>query len=77
MALEKLIGGFSSKITQGGGPFYITFKEYQNEKHRTYLQIDGEFIRFTHPKSILIRKSYLSPTGKIRVIRRNPAADEE
>ena len=72
-----MIGGFANKISQGGGPFHFTFKEKKDDKkHRTYLQMDGEFMRITHPKSITVRKSALAPNGKIRVLRRNPTAEE-
>ena len=55
IALERTFGGQSKRITQGGGPYVFNFKRYEKEeKHRTYLQIDGEFIRFTHPKSVSI-----------------------
>lgn len=58
MALERVIGGFATRITQGEGPYLISFNKYEDiEKHRTYLQVDGEFIRFTHPKSVYITKS--------------------
>ena len=42
MALERMIGGFATKITQGGGPYLLSFNRYEDsERHRTYLQIDG------------------------------------
>lgn len=42
LALEKVITGNARKITQGKGPFVIDFVEHKDEnKHRTYLQIDG------------------------------------
>ena len=44
----------------------------QEEKHRTYLQIDGEFIRFTHPKRVTIQKSSLVKNGKIKVLVNDP-----
>lgn len=28
MALERVFGGFATKITQGEGPFHLTFKRY-------------------------------------------------
>lgn len=28
MALERLVGGFATKITQGGGPYLISFNKY-------------------------------------------------
>lgn len=72
MALERVFGGFATKISQSGGPYYFKFREYRAEqKHRTYLQIDGEFIRISHPRSITITKSILSPTSRIKVLRRN------
>ncbi len=53
--MEKVIGGFADKMTQGEGPWIGNFKRNQEEKkHRTYLQIDGEFIRMTHPKLLKI-----------------------
>ena len=70
MAAERTFGGFAEKIAQGQGPYYFEFKEYdKQEKHRTYLQVDGEFIRFTHPKSVLIRKSILGKNGKVKILR--------
>lgn len=30
MALERVFGGFSSKIAQGGGPYCITFKQCED-----------------------------------------------
>lgn len=42
IALERVFGGFSKKVTQGEGPFIFYFNRYENRpKHRTYLQIDG------------------------------------
>jgi hypothetical protein len=42
LVLERSFGGFARRITQGGGPFLFTFRRYEKEeKHRTYLQIDG------------------------------------
>jgi hypothetical protein len=56
--MERMIGGFSKKVAQGEGPFSFNFHRYENRpKHRTYLQIDGEFVRFTNPKKITIRPS--------------------
>jgi hypothetical protein len=53
--MEKAVGGFANRVYQGEGPFQFRFKQYeQNIKHRTYLQIDGEFFRFTHPKEVYI-----------------------
>jgi hypothetical protein len=76
MAMERVFGGFATRITQGGGPYRFTFNRYQDiEKHRTYLQIDGEFIRFTHPESVTISKSELGNNGKIKIIRRNIEAE--
>jgi hypothetical protein len=70
MAAERTFGGFAEKIAQGSGPFYFEFKKYEpKEKHRTYLQIDGEFLRFTHPKSVMIRKSLYGKNGKVKVLR--------
>ena len=67
------MGGFSKKVFQGTGPFTFEFNAFPpEEKHRTYLQIDGEFIRFTHPKSFVVQKSDLSKTGKIRILSRVP-----
>lgn len=40
--MERSFGGFAKRITQHTGPFIFNFKSYPNEeKHRTYLQIDG------------------------------------
>lgn len=76
MAMERMISGFATKIIQGGGPYYLSFNRYENvAKHRTYLQIDGEFIRFTHPKSVTITKSALGKGGQIKVLRRNEKAE--
>jgi hypothetical protein len=70
MAAERTFGGFAEKITQGEGPYYFEFKQYEEkEKHRTYLQVDGEFVRFTHPKSVVIRKSLHGRNGKVKVLR--------
>jgi len=45
------MGGFANRVYQGNGPFFFNFKKYdQASKHRTYLQVDGEFYRFTHPQ---------------------------
>lgn len=59
-------------MAQGDGPFVFSFNRYNMPKHRTYLQIDGEFIRFTNPKSITVRQSSLVPKGKIKVLRYIP-----
>ena len=53
--MEKTLGGFAHRVHQGSGLFSFDFKKYEPEiKHRTYLQIDGEFLRFTHPKKVII-----------------------
>jgi hypothetical protein len=76
MAMERMFGGFATRVTQGAGPYLLSFKRYEEaEKHRTYLQIDGEFIRFTHPKSVKLSHSQLGGKGKIRVLRRNLQAE--
>ncbi len=73
LGFEKTSGGNGFKVHQGTGPFELCFRKYPaEEKHRTYLQIDGEFIRYTHPSRLVIRKSTLSVTGQIRVLRRVP-----
>ena len=42
MAAERTFGGFAEKITQGTGPYFFYFKQYDEKlKHRTYLQVDG------------------------------------
>ena len=42
LGFEKSIGGLAKKVYQGGGPFILQFNEFpKEEKHRTYLQIDG------------------------------------
>ncbi len=42
IGMEKTIGGFAERVHQGSGPFTFSFKKYSSEeKHRTYLQIDG------------------------------------
>ena len=70
IAMQRTVGGFSKKVAQGEGPFIFHFQRYEKRpKHRTYLQVDGEFIRFTHPKLIKISHSTLVPYGKIKVIR--------
>jgi hypothetical protein len=70
IAMERTFGGFSEKVTQGEGPFIFNFKrEEKKPKHRTYLQIDGEFIRFTNPKKVMISLSKMVPNGKIKVLR--------
>lgn len=30
MALERVVGGFATKIAQGDGPFHLTFKPYKS-----------------------------------------------
>lgn len=75
IGLEKTFGGldigFAERITQGPGPFLIKFKEYPNDPtHRTYLQIDGEFIKAVHPKQLVLKKSTLFPGSQIRVLHR-------
>ena len=71
LAMEKTVGGFADKIVQGTGPFFIKFKEYPDDKeHKTFLQIDGEFLKARHPKQIILKKSTLFPNSKIRVLRR-------
>lgn len=73
LGFEKSFGGLADKIYQGSGPFLMEFNEFPpNEKHRTYLQVDGEYIRYTHPKQLIVQKSTLSKTGQIRVLRRVP-----
>lgn len=73
LGFEKTSSGNGEKVHQGTGPFELVFKQYPaEEKHRTYLQIDGEFIRYTHPARLVIRKSNLSVSGQIRVLRRVP-----
>lgn len=68
--MERAMGGFSKKVAQGQGPFVFNFHKYENQpKHRTYLQIDGEFLRFTKPKCVTVSVSTLVPDGKIKVIR--------
>jgi hypothetical protein len=63
------MGGFANKVYQGSGPFFFNFKKYDPDiKHRTYLQVDGEFYRFTHPKGVFIQKSPLLK-GKFKVLR--------
>ena len=76
MDMERMFSGFATRIAQGGGPYSIAFNRYEDvEKHRTYLQIDGEFIRFTHPRVITVSRSQLGKGGKIRVLRRNLEAE--
>jgi len=42
IGMEKSVGGFAHRVHQGHGPFYFSFRQYdQSIKHRTYLQIDG------------------------------------
>ncbi len=42
IGMEKTFGGFAERVYQGSGPFTFSFKQYPSEeKHRTYLQIDG------------------------------------
>ena len=66
------MGGFADKIVQGEGPFFIKFKEYPDDKeHKTFLQIDGEFLKVRHPKQIFLKKSTMFPGSRIRVLRRN------
>ena len=68
--MERSLGGFASKVAQAEGPFIFNFRRYPNlPKHRTYLQIDGEFIRFTAPEGITLSRSSLVPRGKIKVLR--------
>ena len=73
LALERSWGGNAKRITQGEGPYVFNFKKNEKEeKHRTYLQIDGEFIRFTHPKSLVIRHSKFVPNGVIKILQNDP-----
>ena len=61
--------GFAERIVQGEGPFLIKFREYpEHPEHKTFMQIDGEFIKMVQPKQILLRKSTLFPSSKIRVL---------
>jgi hypothetical protein len=71
--LEKTFGnldvGFAERIVQGPGPFKIKFREYSiSEDYKTFLQIDGEFIKVVHPKELVIRKSSLFANSQIRVL---------
>ncbi len=75
IGLEKTFGnldvGFAERIVQGPGPFRIKFREYPiEEDYKTFLQIDGEFIKVVHPKELTIRKSSLFPNSQIRVLNR-------
>lgn len=73
IAMERTIGGFGNRIAQDSGPFIFNFRAYPDEeKHRTYLQIDGEFLRFTHPKKVIIEKSKLLKDSKIKVLVNDP-----
>ena len=75
--MERTFGGFARKVSQSSGPFVFNFKKYSSAtKHRTYLQIDGEFIRFTAPKKVTITKSSMVPHGKIKVLRCNEKAED-
>ena len=57
----------AGKVTQGGGPFIIEFKNTNKFAHQ-YLHIDGESMKVEKIKSIKISMSNLTPTGKIRVL---------
>lgn len=71
LGFEKSIGGMATKVYQGTGPFFYEFNEFpKEEKHRTYLQVDGEFFRYTHPKQVMVQRSDLSKTGKIAILNR-------
>jgi hypothetical protein len=75
LGMEKAFGkldlGFAEKMVQGQGPFLFKFREFPDEKdHRTFFQIDGEFIKARHPKLAILRKSSLFPNSKIRVLRK-------
>ena len=42
LGMEKQMGGFAKRVFQGTGPFSFEFNVFpREEKHRTYLQIDG------------------------------------
>lgn len=69
IASERLFGGFAKKVVQSSGSFKFNFIKYPYDKdHHTFLQIDGEFIKFNHPKSIILKRSSL---GRVRVLKNN------
>ena len=68
--MEKSIGGFATKLGQSRGPLRYDFKKMEVDQHCTYLQIDGEFMRINHPKTIIIKKASLLG-GRIKVLRRD------
>lgn len=68
--MEKSFGGFAKRIAQSRGPLRYDFRRVEEDKHCTYLQIDGEFLRINHPRMIIIKKAELLG-GKIKVLRRD------
>lgn len=73
IASERFVGGNAKKVVQSYGPFRFNFIRYPYDKdHHTYLQIDGEFLKITHPKCVIIRRSALVPNGHVKVLKNNP-----
>lgn len=77
IAVERIAGGLAKKVVQSAGPFRFNFIRYNEKDHHTFLQIDGEFLKVGHPKTITIRRSRMVPGGKVKVLRNNKKWDFE
>jgi len=75
---ERIFTGGGKRITQGEGPFLISF--YEKEKSgaliTTYIQVDGEYLRINSPMYMQIALCADLPNGQINTLFRKPLANK-
>jgi hypothetical protein len=59
----------ASKVAQGPGPFEFSFQRSYYQDLHTFIQVDGEFFKVYHPKTMIIRRSPRVPKGYIKVLK--------
>lgn len=71
LGLERFIN-CGARIAQGEGPFTILLNRNLEKDNNdpVFIHIDGEAMKITHLKSIVIKKNELFKEGKIKVLLR-------